>query len=155
MLRANIPLARAWCIFSIDGTVVQPTGFWSPHPFRDELFILTLLGPSCFDHAWSTDTMPHARAYARMLSPRIAVGGDDAHPLRKTKFDGTKLPLVVLALQTTTRCIVAPFPRLISPPESSRGDPQNRPTISGDATVGDKIELTVTIVAREHHYHGR
>jgi hypothetical protein len=47
------------------------------------------------------------------------------------------------------------LPRLISPPESPRGDPQNRPTISGDATVGDKIELTVTIVAREHHYHVR
>jgi hypothetical protein len=39
-----------------------------PKKFKDELFILTFDRPPCFDHAWSTDTMPQIRAFAE--SPR-------------------------------------------------------------------------------------
>ena len=65
----------------------------------------------------------------------------------KKEFDGTNPPIVVYRFGNTIGCALVPFPsRLRSPMRSFWAVLM---------TVGDKIELTVTIVTREHNQHGR
>jgi hypothetical protein len=69
----------------------------------------------------------------------------------KNFFDGTKLPMVGSLPETTTCCVSDPVLDSSSIKESQRPTSIQPPTaqILGTVSpVGDKIELTVTIVAR-------
>jgi len=79
----------------------------------------------------------------------------DSSRFRKNKFDGTKLPLVVLNSQNHNPMYGRSLSSLIR--GETRGAPirKTAPSDKGASAVGDKIELTVTIVAREHYDHGR
>ena len=81
-------------------------------------------------------------------------GHGDSHSLtataslaRNTNFDGTKLPLVVQTSRNHYGMYSCPTP--------TRNMAVMLIFWAAFRTVGDKIELTVTIVAREHHHHGR
>ena len=77
--------------------------------------------------------------------------------LQKSIFDGTKLPVVAMPPKTTTYCVFCPFSRNSLTHKSARFRPVSARAAQILGTVspiGDKIELAVTIVAREHHEHG-
>ena len=72
----------------------------------------------------------------------------DSSRFRKPKLYGTKLPLVVQVTRDHQPMYSGSFSCPTPSAETGLADNDAR-------AVGDKIELTVTIIAREHYHHGR
>lgn len=86
---------------------------------------------------------------------RLVTGGCEPSLARNIKLDGTKLPIVLQPSQDHKGMYKQLFPGRSIQSDLHRNTLVMLIFWAALRTVGDKIELTVTIVAREHHHHGR